>query len=281
MKYNVLFILSSNYSGSSLLDAILGNTPISLSCGEIQNLWRFSYHQLNIPPNGICNCHGPDCELWNKLSNKITPKNIYNFLYQHTKKRIIIDSSKKFDWFQQQSSGIEYSNCSSIILIRDLKEVIGSRFGRGKPKDPIKYIRQKFKLWVDYYTQCINYTSNHNIKNYFANYEDIMKDPTGSIKNICNYFNIPFKKGILDYWNNTHNHQCFGNSRVKYFLSGSKEEQPDKFLENSIYKNNFRKIIYKPGKYDILFTEKEYQYIQNLKLNTEFLRIMEYFQNEK
>jgi len=114
-KIKLIYILGSGYSGSTILDLLLG------SHSEIESLGEFLHYEDVVKNNGICTCWKKinDCSYWQEvrriyselisnnremflMKNNQILKDYFMFkaILRHTGKKIIVDSSKRLDRFK-------------------------------------------------------------------------------------------------------------------------------------------------------------------------------------
>ena len=113
IKKKLIFILSSNYSGSHFLSLLLGSHSKAIHLGETKNLVK-----------GDVNCHTcgklNDCVLFkgiNKLATDALYPELFNRAGEHV--NLLVDTSKKITWvnkFIHQKNDYEIK---VIHLIRD------------------------------------------------------------------------------------------------------------------------------------------------------------------
>lgn len=118
MKKKLVFILSSNYSGSHFLSLLLGSHSKAVHLGETKNLIK---EGVNCYKCGVSN----DCHLFEGIQ-ELTTETFYPTLFDRAGDQInlLIDTSKKTEW------AINFINTQSeydikiVHLIRDPRALI-------------------------------------------------------------------------------------------------------------------------------------------------------------
>lgn len=224
----VLFIAGTAYSGSSMLDMMLGNAESSLSLGEV----KFLFEPLKIYHiNPQCDCGDSSCKILQKL--KISgKKDFYSKLFNEFRHiNSIVDSSKDLFWISEQRNhllrlGIQ----SKVILIwKSPEEYALSRYKRneisGWQRDWVNYHRLFFSLNEIWYSVA---------------YRELATNPSGTLERLCSALAIPYVKNMEHYWNKKH-HMLFGNHSAKYHTLNKEDEKFNKIV------NNLNKIEAKVG----------------------------------
>ena len=242
-KIRLIYILGSGYSGSTILDLLLG------SHSEIESLGEFLHYEDVVKNNGICTCWKKinDCPYWQevrKIYDGLISKSGVDFrdnqilkdyfmfkaILIHTGKKIIVDSSKRLDRFKllfdsglfdikliyliRECQGFMYSGKKrnyTGILKTNLNEngtVNSYVFRRKKIYDgPLKTgILWFFENW-----EMINFLNKINPENRITvRYNDLALNPEKELLRICKIAGIDFEENMLNYSAYIH-HNIGGN----------------------------------------------------------------------
>jgi hypothetical protein len=109
----ITFIGATSFSGSTLLDVVLGTGEKLFSCGEPYALFRpkiWKPHQYQID----CACGDPECSIW-PIALKKGSDRLYEHIYS-LGYNFIFDSSKNISWFKYQ----EKKSKKEIFIIKVL-----------------------------------------------------------------------------------------------------------------------------------------------------------------
>lgn len=120
MKKTIVYILSTNYSGSTMLNLMLGAHSRVLQIGEAKRLRRINHKQEVC---ALCKTGRP-CSLF----EDITPDNV-NALYDILFRRnpdidVIVDNSKRTDWCQRFKGLHDRYEIKYIHLLRDPRALL-------------------------------------------------------------------------------------------------------------------------------------------------------------
>ncbi len=108
----VVFILSGSRSGSNWLNLVLGSCSWALNLGEYYRPWKW-------PEQGhcrLCEADGlPECPLLHGIE-QVDQRNAFHFAASRSKKRVLIDCSKQFDWCEYFLADKESTPASFTLL---------------------------------------------------------------------------------------------------------------------------------------------------------------------
>jgi hypothetical protein len=95
---HVVCVLGTSFSGSTLLNLVLGAHPAIYGGGELVGLLL----NRDKPGAGSCTSCGLECRHWDRSSrHAVTKGNIYRLAERAFAKRVIVDTSKSLDWFDE------------------------------------------------------------------------------------------------------------------------------------------------------------------------------------
>jgi hypothetical protein len=229
----VVFIAGTAYSGTTMLDMMLGNSTSSFSTGEV----KFFFEPINkYHINPSCHCGDDNCRIWRELKKTGKHKFYGEIFNRFDKIETIIDSSKDLFWISERKKELLNLGIDSRVLLiwKKPEEFAFSRYKRnslkGWQRAWINYHRLFFSLNRDWWS---------------IRYCDLATNPTYALKRICSIFSMPYSENMEYYWNKKH-HMLFGNSSAKYHSFDKNEKKYKKMLD-SLTKNesNFDNIINK------------------------------------
>ena len=247
MPLNLIYILSSGHSGSTLTDLILGAHSSLESVGELNKLPEYiSPKSHRTDDRKICTCgvHISKCEYWNSILNKLDYPSAYeinnldNFnqnnyelikkILQVSGKSILIDSSKNPNRLKNLIESNQF-DITVLHLIRDgravgysgqrkqtkLQQEFGSDYKKALNKMNKKNEFYEFynavKRWN--YNNLSNYYkfSNEPRVNYFSlKYENLVNNPSKELSDIFAKLGLSFEEKQLNFSEMTH-HNIAGN----------------------------------------------------------------------
>ena len=213
-KKKVIFVAGAQYSGTTLLDAIIANDDHGFSCGEV-NAYFHPYRPHHYEPD--CGCANPDCDIWANVKKK-GEKNLYLSIFdQFPEVEFIVDSSKEVLWIVEQTKNLKKQNIEvQNILIWKTPEEIAHSFNKRDAIDDWE------RSWVNYYRMYSTLIDQWAS----IRYADFVKSPD-CLHDICNYLDIPYYEAKKEYWNRQY-HTLFGNTSTKIHMYSNNEEAFEK-----------------------------------------------------
>ncbi len=231
----VFFIGGSSYSGSTMLDMMIANTPEGFSMGEVYAMFR-PYRPNHFVINPKCSCGDPNCDIWAQV-RKAGEKRLYETIFQLMPNiDFVVDSSKDPWWISEQSDYLK-SQGVKVFHLLIWKEPAAFAYSMLKRK------RRHWKsFWKNYYKLYFSL-----IKDYFAiPYSELVQYPDIVLHDICNKAGLAFHKGREKYWMKKH-HTLFGNDSAKVHLYDKKNKIVQRYNDTQVdqgLQSNYRSIYY-------------------------------------
>lgn len=231
-KPKIILIVSCGYSGSTLLDLILGSHSDIIGLGELKDF------DLCLDSNQLCTCwklHSR-CPFWNTVRQKIAHRNeglsfrinppgvssaeilnrtieVYSAIHHVSSTNFLVDSSKGPDRARllQESGQIE----SYIIhLIRDGRGVAFSYVKRGES------FKSAASHWVELNLRILAWLRGTNVPPHITvRYEELATQADNVVSNVCRFLGVSWEPSMLFYRDGEHhnisgNHMRFLRSRA-------------------------------------------------------------------
>ena len=261
MKKKVLFILGTAHCGSTLLSLILDSSPQCLTVGELSNLPRLYNNARLISQsqgdNNFWNCQFNEEEL-HKLTLGLSNKRIlsyiplklekfvremikdeifrpYSLIASKTPADIIVDSTKTIYWISSMLRLQELKKEFDVYLlhlVRDGRAVINSYLRKRKRMT----VEQVSNLWLERVTNNEKFFRDFSQgKKMKLAYEELATKPEETMQQVCNFLDIRFVPGMLNYWEYNH-HIISGNKGTKSLVQKYKNraQQNDRSQDLSI-----------------------------------------------
>ena len=206
-KKKVIFVAGAQYSGTTLLDAVIANDDHGFSCGEVKTYF-YPYRPHHYDPD--CGCANPECAIWPEIKKR-GKKNIYLSIFERFPEvDFIVESSKEVLWIASQIENLKKQNIETQnILIWKTPEEISHSFNK---RDRINDWE---KSWINYYRLYFTLIEKWaSIK-----YADFVKSED-CLEKICKYLDISYYPEKKEFWNREH-HTLFGNTSTKIHMYGN------------------------------------------------------------
>ena len=224
-KRKVIFVAGSSYSGSTILNLILGNDTRRNALGEIRALYCpkknhhiKKIHFLRKDPR------------WKKIIDG-KAKNLYKSLFSEFPEiDCFIDSSKDPVWIKYQISVLKKHNIEHevVLIFKSPKEFSKSALKRNQINWGEK--------WVSYHLTFFKLIKNYHQISYY----DFTTNTEDELKKLFNKLGMVYSKDKKEFWNKN-SFNFFGNNHANYQATSQNNELSNRLIDLS-YKKDFRKI---------------------------------------
>lgn len=206
MLKKVIFIASTSFSGSTMLDLILSNSEKGFSAGELAFFFNPEQKQ-HVAPR--CGCGDPTCNLWWRLKSR-SSSSIYDGICELLPGvEYVVDSSKDPFWIATQAEKLRKRGIDvAIVLIWKTPLEIAASFSRRNNEAAWK------RHWLNYHRLLFTLVKNPI---FTIRYEELVKEEE-KLSELCNILNIDFDASMSRYWEKTH-HTLFGNRSARRHLN--------------------------------------------------------------
>lgn len=219
MKKKLVFILSSNFSGSHFLSLLLGSHSRALHLGETKNLVKETI--------SCCLCgNTSDCELFRNIEY-LKKDNLYPTLFNRAgdEIHILVDTSKKIKWASQFSNIQEDYEIKFIHLVRDPRALVrrwkltySTPFKRLKQRKKVirTFIKKISKLlfidqetiylykWLNQNQQITQFILENDFESQVVTYHDLTTKTSEIVTNLMLWLGQQYEPSQLEYWNFQH-----------------------------------------------------------------------------
>lgn len=251
----IIFILGGARTGTTMLDAILGNARDAFSCGEMYawfRPWHINHYSID------CACGNANCSIWKKLK-EFDETEIYDAIFKELNVNYIIDSSANLAWVIDQN--LRLKNRYDIINLVIWKNPITLYYSYWKREiKKIKGLHSFSSNFKKYYGNIIK----SGLPFYSVKYESFVNDTSTVLKKLCEVIDMPYFEGKDRFWEKEH-HFLYGSYGVKKQILNKtsmiirEESKPEEFnqvmteVQDYISKDeNLSLIINSLSKYDVL-----------------------------
>lgn len=228
MKKKLVFILSSNYSGSHFLSLMLGSHSRGVHVGELKNVYK---------EGGFDKCYvcegDADCELFLGI-NEQKKTDLYDFLFSRVdgNTTFLVDASKKPRWFKDYLN-IEDYDVYLIHLVRDPRALARRWLMRFSEKNTgfrerVKQIRKNpmkiFKLlfcneltvciykWISQNREIACFIEESGYPNKRVAYKDLAINTDQALADVCEWIGLEYEPAQKEYWQFPHH----GSQKEEY-----------------------------------------------------------------
>jgi len=209
-KLNLIFIVGSGHSGSTLLDIYLGTSKVIQSGGEFKKFNELIEDKKKLLEfKNYCSCGQPihNCDFWNDVLKKIKTNSLnvssnafdsyelYRSILQTSNKKYVVDSSKKIERLEMLAKSNLY-NIYIIHLIRNPINYLSSCLNKLNRKQKNMGIIRRYFLLEKMAKQWL--VNNKKVNSLFhgsphyqvLKFEEFVKDPSGTTQRILKKYNI-------------------------------------------------------------------------------------------
>ncbi len=248
MQKTIVFILSSNFSGSHFLSLLLGSHSKASHLGEVKNLVKVKNIGQKASDNNESSrqcyiCEGEsNCKITTNLHN-LQSGDIYPTIFSRHDSTIthLIDASKKTAWARRFIEDPSY-NIKLIHLVRDPRALVRkwnlhySDLTRQKFKQICNYPRKAIKIlfsdawltyslkWVDQNYKIHKFIDSSKLDNKIVSYEELATNPESTISSLMEWLELDFETTQINYWEHEHH----GTQKQKY---NSNIGEKEKFID--------------------------------------------------
>ncbi|MBI1346158.1 hypothetical protein GC163_07695 [bacterium] len=228
---SVIFICSPSFSGSTMLDLMLGHGPNTFSCGEVGFWYRpveSRHHQL------LCSCGDSDCPVWESMLT-VPAEKFHQQALAAGQYASVIDSTKRLAWIIDGNRWARRHDQSvaNIAIWKSPQLYAYSWWKRGKTIEAaltryVRYYRQLAECRLPIVSVC---------------YDELVEQPAERLQEVCRSVGVPYFPGKEYFWH-AETHLAYGNANTRQTLASTTPQ------------------IYRPAAYPADFVE-QYESLQN------------------
>lgn len=234
MLPKVVFILGSGYSGTTVLDLILGSHSRMIGLGEI----HAKAFDAFLNENQLCTClfKARECHFWTRVlerlrdfneqeSFRLAPLNgdlhaivrntadLFRAIQEVSSAEILIDSSKR----TRRSHLLVESGLFQPKIIHLVRDGRGVGYSYLKRQQTFK---QAVSQWRETNTAIRDWLERSDtVEHIRLRYEDFCVRPIDSIRRICDFLGVEWEPEMMSFGEKTH-HNVKGNP-MRFNISGS------------------------------------------------------------
>ncbi len=225
----IVYIMSSNYSGSHFLSLIISSHSRFQHIGEIKWLRKDKTKSSRVLC-GICGGH-EDCPVFSGISAE-NIDNVYEDIFSNVGSEIVglVDISKKTFWAERFLQDQRYEK-KFIHLIRDPRALVR----RWSLDEDISLFQERRKMikaslrnlkvvlagdsidlyigkWLRQNLMLADFISQNRLDAYTVTYHDLVRHEDRTLTELMQWLDCEYEPGQVDYWNFTHH----GSTKAEY-----------------------------------------------------------------
>ncbi len=189
MKPTVLFILSSNYSGSTWLALLLGSHSRAFYAGELNKM----FHDEPMPCR-LCEEKQSSCPVFHDVA-RVKSKNIHATALARTGKSLLVDNSKTISWSKKFMADARFER-RYLHLLRDPRALAYSLQMRKRKPDYLDWMEKNYELR--------NFLREHRLEHRVVTYNEVAEQPEATLTEVCQWLGLKYEPAQKEYWNFEH-----------------------------------------------------------------------------
>ncbi len=255
----IIHILSCRYSGSTILDYMLGSHSKALSLTELRAFivgGRKPFTCKSCQPPESCPIYSPD--FTEKLLRIGARPEIYDEISRKSGADILIDSSKSINWCKKTLKHTDPKNILFVHISKSPEEYGGSERNKSHPSS-LSSVDSIGNKWWRQNTDILRFLYFSPYRAISVRYQDLIENPRKILEEILSYIDAEYEAGMENFWN-YHHHPLWGNKGTRSHLNMS-DSNPAKWVDESeknkhLYLDNHQKLFL-DEKWRDAFNEKE------------------------
>uniref|UniRef100_A0A7C4LNH4 Sulfotransferase family protein n=1 Tax=Schlesneria paludicola TaxID=360056 RepID=A0A7C4LNH4_9PLAN len=198
----VINVCGPSFSGTTMLELMLANSPTGFCCGEV----AFWYRPLHGGHRRIdCSCGAAPCPVWPRLL-QVSPHRLHAEILRTQGVELATDSSKRLSWTIDVNrwAGRGQFRVVNCAIWKQPAAYVHSHWKRGAPLDTA------LRRYVRYYQRLLE----TGLPLITVNYEQLVQNPAECLHAVCLAAGIDYFPGKEAFWRRTQ-HQLYGNQGTR------------------------------------------------------------------
>lgn len=195
-------VCGESYSGTTMLELMLGNGPQSFSCGEVAFWYRpitEAHRQLR------CGCGVDPCLVWMPFRD-VPPHRFHGEVAQRLGVDLVTDSSKRLSWVVD-ANGWGAQGGWQVVNLAIWKSPLAHLHSHWKRGHSLTTALRRYRR---YYTRLLHWGAPVLT----VNYHRLAATPATELATICQRIGIAYFPGKECFWSRP-SHSLFGNLRTR------------------------------------------------------------------
>jgi hypothetical protein len=178
----IVLVLGTPYSGSTLLDMLLGNTAEAFSLGEITSAFRPT---KKVHLDRLCSCGAASCGRWDRWAD-LPARDAHRAIAETERVTTLIDSSKYLTWASDVVRWNPDATIRAVVTYKTPAQFATSATKHGFTRPFLTYTRYHKRL------------DNLEIPYVTSSFDDLVADPAGTLKALRTAAGMAYASGDED-----------------------------------------------------------------------------------
>lgn len=274
----VICILSCRYSGSTILDYMLGSHSQAFSLTELRSFivgGRKPFTCKSCLPPESCSIYSP--AFTQKLMQIGATSQLYTEIAQKSGANILIDSSKNMGWFRKTLRGLNPQDVLFVHISKSPEAYGGSERNKSHP-NALHSVESIGNTWWRQNANILRFLRFSPYTAISVRYRDLIHSPQEVLNSILAYVGAQYQPGIENFWNYPH-HPLWGNKGTRSHLSAT-DSNPTAWADESdenkqLYLENHQKLFL-DEKWRRSFTDQELNSLYTVGRVSQIARLLGY-----
>jgi hypothetical protein len=191
-------VAGASFSGTTMLDLMIGNDTATFSTGEIYarfRPWRAHHFTFSCP------CGANPCPVWQQLDG-VGENRIHSEILRRLDVDVVVDSSKNLNWLIDSHQWARECDIE-IRTVAIWKHPIQFAYSDWKRTRSFRTWRGKFRR---YYGRLLKL----ELPLVTVKYEELVATPRETLRDVCHAIGIDYSQGRERFWEKDHHH-LFGS----------------------------------------------------------------------
>ena len=224
MKPTVLFILSSNYSGSTWLALLLGSHSHAFYVGELNKM----FHDEPMPCR-LCEEKQRPCPVFHDVA-QLKSKHIHATVLERTARTVLVDNSKTISWSKKFLADERFER-RYIHLLRDPRAIAYSLQMRNRRPDYLDWMEKNYEIR--------NFLRENGLEHRLVTYTAVAEATDATLVEVCQWLGLAYEPAQKEYWNFEH-HGPGRNGATAAFLENYTPSEENFYEQNK--RTNFHDL---------------------------------------
>lgn len=211
MKPTVLFILSSNFSGSTWLALLLGSHSQALYAGELNKMFHDDPRTCR-----LCEEEQRPCPVFHDVA-QLRSKHVHVTVLERTAKAVLVDNSKTISWSKKFMADERFER-RYLHLVRDPRAIAYSLQRRNRRPDYLEWMEKNYEIR--------NFLRENRLEHRLITYNELAEQPEATLSEVCRWLGLAFEPAQQAYWNFEHHGPGRNGATAAFLDQSAPSEEP-------------------------------------------------------